>query len=127
VVKLLVLLAGLAILWSGCADSEPTVVYQYEVQGKGENVAVTYVAEDHELIDEEVSLPWTSEEFEGTRESTVRLEVDGPEGSTVKCILRYRRIGGDYGGNGSGERSQYANPPSEDLTVCALNQGRISQ
>jgi len=119
-------LAALALSGSACADSEPTIAYQYVVRGHGEKVAITFLTEDQGLIDGEVSLPWTGEEFEGTNQSRVRLEADGPPGSRVKCVVRYRPIGGRYGGDGSGELSQNASSPNEDQTVCALNQDQIS-
>lgn len=120
------LLVTLVMLGSGCAESEPTIAYQFVVRGQGENVSIAFGSEDQALINLEVSLPWTSEEFEGTNQSPVRLEADGPEGSRVRCVIRYRPIDGQYGGNGSGESSQYANQPDEDQTVCGLNQDQIS-
>lgn len=56
-IKPLVVLTALALLGPGCAETEPTLMYQYEVQGKGDDVSVTYLAEDNELVDERVQLP----------------------------------------------------------------------
>lgn len=92
--KACALLASLFLLGSGCTDPEPTLLYQYEVQGSGEEVSVSYFAQDQKLTEERVSLPWTSDEFEGTGESLARLKVDGPEGATVRCIVRRRSVDG---------------------------------
>lgn len=111
----------LSLTASGVACTEPDLVYQYEVQGKGEDVSVSYLTDDRGSVDERVSLPWTSDEFEGTAQTSVRLKADGPEGSVVKCLIRHRRIDGDYGANGSGESSQHADNPQEDQTICELH------
>jgi hypothetical protein len=115
---LLVCLGGLAL---ACGDSEPTVAYHYEVRGDGDNVVVRFVTEDG-LHHETVTLPWASEEFLGTEGLLARIEADGPLESRVKCVVRYRPIDGVYGGNRSGESSQFANRPEEDRTLCALDQ-----
>lgn len=117
-------LAVLVVLGSACAESEPTIAYQYVVRGQGDNVAVTYLS-DQGVIDEEVSLPWTSDEFEGTKESAVRLRAEGPEGSKLRCIIRHRPIDGRYGGNGSGESSQSATSGG-DQTQCSMREDHIS-
>jgi hypothetical protein len=92
----------------------------YVVRGSGENVRVTYLTQLEGLVYETVTLPWTSAEFEGPDEF-IRSEADGPAGTRVKCSVRYRRIEGTYGGNGSGTSSQWANRPDEDQTRCALD------
>lgn len=118
---LLLCLGGLALA-CGDTDTEPTIAFQYVVRGSGNNVEVTYLQEMQGLVRRTVTLPWTSEEFQGTKESFVRIEADGPPGSRVRCAVRFRPIDGVYGGNGSGESAQYANRPDEDQTVCALDQ-----
>lgn len=99
------------------------MVYQYEVQGDGEDVSISYLAGDRGPVEERVSLPWTSEEFEGTDQTPVRLKTEGPEGAVVKCLLRHRRVDGEYGANGSGESSH---TPDQDQTGCSLNLDRLS-
>ena len=86
---------------------------------------VTYLVPDEGLVYRTVRLPWTSEELRGTEGTPVRIEVNGPSGTRVRCVVRYRRIDGSYGGNGSGAMSQFANRPDEDQTICDLDQPSI--
>jgi hypothetical protein len=116
---LLLFLGGLAL---SCGNSEPTIAYQYVVRGSGDDVNVTFLAPEQNLLTRTVGLPWTSEEFQATRLSPSRIEADGPPESTVKCVIRYRRVDGEYGGNGSGESSQWADVPNEDQTRCSVDQ-----
>ena len=125
--KAFVLLVLLVVgLTAACdAFSEPkSFAYQYAVRGKGENVRVTYLTQPAGLVHETVTLPWRSQEFEGPNEF-IRLEADGPVGTRVKCLVRYRGIEGTYGGGGSGTSSQWANRPDEDQTRCALDNAGI--
>jgi hypothetical protein len=117
---LLVCVVGLTAACGALSESEPSFAYQYVVRGSGENVMVTYLTQLEGLVYETVTLPWTSAEFEGPDEF-IRIEADGPAGTRVKCSVRYRRIEGTYGGNGSGTSSQWANRPDEDQTRCALD------
>ena len=120
--KAFVLLALVVGLTDACdAFSEPktSFAYQYRVRGKGENVRVTYLTQPAGLVHETVTLPWTSGEFEGPNEF-IRIEADGPAGTRVKCVVRYRPIDGTYGGGGSGSSSSQ-NSPNEDPTRCALD------
>ena len=119
-VLLVLLVVGLTAACDAFSEPEPSFAYQYAVRGKGENVRVTYLTLPEGLVHETVTLPWRSREFEGPNEF-IRLEADGPEGTRVKCFVRYRRIEGTYGGGGSGTSSQWANRPDEDQTLCALD------
>lgn len=116
--------AGLALciatLGVSCgSEPQATIAYRYEVRGTGENVEVTYLDPDAGEVHRTVQLPWISQELRGTRETPTLLEADGPEGSRVRCIVRYRRIEGVYGGNGSGWTSG-SQDPDEDRTVCSV-------
>jgi hypothetical protein len=117
---LLVLVVGLTVACDAFSEPQPSFAYQYGVRGKGENVRVTYLTQPTGLVYETVKLRWTSGEFEGPDEF-IRIEAEGPAGTRVKCVVRYRPIEGTYGGGGSGSASQYANRPDEDQTRCALD------
>jgi hypothetical protein len=121
VIALAVCLGGLAL---ACEEAEPTLVYHYEVLGNGDKVKVTYLVNQQDLVHTTVRLPWASEEFRGTKETPVRVEADGPSGSRVRCVLRYRPVAGEYGGDGSGAMSQQATA-EDDQTVCDLDQSSI--
>jgi hypothetical protein len=118
VVRAAVLLVCLGVLATACGEPEPTIVYHFEVRGTGDNVMITYLSEEAGLVETSATLPWASEEYRGTEESVIRIEANGPAGSRVKCVVRYRPIHGAYGGGGSGALSQQG----EDQTVCALGQ-----
>jgi hypothetical protein len=119
--KTFVLLMRLAGLTLACEEPRPpTVVFQYVVRGSGDDVKVTYLTEEAGLVERTVNLSWTSEEFRGTKQSPVHIEADGPPGSTVECVVRYRPQDGTYGGNGSGF-SGAKNDPGEDQTACILS------
>ena len=122
VVALALCLGSVAL---ACEEPEPTLVYHYEVRGEGDNVKVTYLVDHEGLVYVTTPLPWASEELRGTKETPIHVEVNGPSGSRVKCVVRYRRVNGDYGGNGSGSMAQWANQPDEDHTVCGLDQSGI--
>lgn len=125
-VRIVALALLIAVVGVACDVSEPkTLAYQYAVRGTGEEVKVTYFVPGAGLVGSTVALPWASEELRGNEMTPIRIEVDGPSGSEVKCVVRYRRIDGSYGGNGSGALSQYASAASEDRTVCSLDQDRI--
>jgi hypothetical protein len=116
---LLLLALGLTAACDALFEPKPSFAYQYGVRGKGENVMVTYLTQPAGLVHETVTLPWSSGEFEGPNEF-IRIEADGPAGTRVKCIVRYRPIDGTYGGGGSGSASSQ-NSRAEDPTRCALN------
>ena len=119
---LLVLLVGLTPACDAFSQQEMSVAYQYVVGGSGANVKVTYLTQPAGLVHKTVTLPWRSAEFEGPANSDfIRIEADGPAGTTVKCLVRYRQIDGKYGGGGSGASSSYATSPNEDETRCALD------
>jgi hypothetical protein len=120
----LVLVVGLTPACDALSEAEPSFAYQYVVRGSGESVRVTYLTQPEGLVHETVTLPWMSAEFEGPDEF-IRIEADGPAGTRAKCVVRYRRIEGTYGGAGSGTSSQYANRPDEDQTRCALEHVQI--
>jgi hypothetical protein len=102
-------------------------VYQYAVRGHGENVRVFYLMHSAGEVRRTVTLPWTSAEFEAPANSEfIRLEADGPTGTRVKCFVQYRRVEGEFGGNGSGSLSQYTTSPDEDETRCAVDSPIIS-
>ena len=126
VVKVAVILVCLGVLAPACGEPEPTVVYHFEVRGTGDNVQIAFLTEEAGLVETSATLPWASEEFRGTEESVVRIEANGPAGSRVKCVVRYRRIHGAYGGSGSGASAQWANRPDEDQSVCALGQQSLT-
>jgi hypothetical protein len=119
VVKLAVLLVCLGMLAPACGEPEPTIVYHFEVRGTGDNVKITYLTVEAGLVETSETLPWASEEYRGTEESDIRIEANGPAGSRLKCVVRYRPIHGSYGGGGSGGASQQASA-DEDQTICAL-------
>lgn len=120
-VGLVICLGGLAV---ACDEPEPTLVYHYEVRGVGESVMVSYLVDHEGLVDQTVHLPWASEELRGTESTPVRIEVNGPPGSRVRCVISYRPVGGSYGGNGSGSMKQWASP-DEDQTVCQFDQSSL--
>jgi hypothetical protein len=123
---LLALVVGLTPACDSPSEPEPSIAYQYVVRGHGENVRVTYLTQAAGLFHKTVTLPWTNAEFEGPANAEfIRIEADGPAGTRVKCVVRYRRIEGTYGGGGSGASSQYATSPNEDETRCALDQASI--
>jgi hypothetical protein len=92
----------------------------FEVRGTGGNVKIAYLTVEAGPVQTSATLPWASEEYRGTGESDIRIEANGPAGSRVTCVVRYRPIHGSYGGGGSGSASQRANP-DEDQTACALD------
>jgi hypothetical protein len=114
---LLVLVVGLTASCDAFAEPE-SFAYQYAVRGNGEKVRVTYLTQPAGLVNETVTLPWRSGEFEGPDEF-IRIEADGPAGTRVKCVVRYRPIEGTYGGGGSGSASQQNS--RDDPTRCALD------
>ena len=109
-----------SFLLSACNSGHETLNYQYAVRGTGEGVQVRYFAGSGPLVEETVSLPWTSEEYKALEQTVVSLEADGPEGTNVECVIRRRSDSAEYGGNGSGESTQSASGPDEDATVCEL-------
>jgi len=115
---LLVLVVGLTAACDAFSEPKPSFAYQYAVRGEGENVRVTYLTRPAGLVHETVTLPWTSGEFQGPDEF-IRIEADGPAGTRVKCVVRYRPIEGTYGGGGSGSASQQNS--RDDPTRCALD------
>ena len=119
-VLVVVLVVGLTTACDAFSEPEASFAYQYAVRGSGENVRVTYLTQPAGLVNETVTLPWRSGEFEGPDEF-IRIEADGPAGTRVKCVVRYRPIEGTYGGGGSGSASSQQNSPDEDPTRCALN------
>jgi hypothetical protein len=122
-VKVAVLLVCLGALAPACGGPEPTIAYHFEVLGTGDNVKITYLSEEAGLVETSATLPWASEEYRGTEESVIRIEANGPAGSRVKCVVRYRPIHGAYGGGGSGALSDAgSHTVAGDQTVCALGQ-----
>jgi hypothetical protein len=113
---------GFAFVAVACDTSEspPTIAFQYEVRGSGDDVHVTFFVPEAGLVDRIVRVPWASDELRATRDTPMRLEADGPSGSRVRCIVRYRPIEGVYGGNGSGSTTAVQNGPGEDHTVCSV-------
>lgn len=124
--KLAALAVCLASLAAACGGSEsrPTIAYRYEVRGTGEGVQVSFLVPEASLVERTVRLPWASEELQGTDETPLRIEVDGPTESRVTCIVLYRRIDGSYRGDGSGSMKQSASS-DEDQTVCSLDESGI--
>jgi hypothetical protein len=116
---LLMLVVGLTAACDAFSEPKPSFAYEYGVRGKGENVRVTYLTQPAGLVHETVTLPWTSGEFEGPDEF-IRIEADGPAGTRVKCVVRYRPIEGIYRGGGSGSASQQSSL-DQDPTRCALD------
>jgi hypothetical protein len=106
---LLVLVVGATAPCDAFSEPEPLFAYQYAVRGTGENVRVTYLTRPAGVVHKTVTLPWTSGEFKGPDEF-IRIEADGPAGTRVKCVVRYRPIEGTYGGGGSGSASQPKQP-----------------
>ena len=115
---LLVLVVGLTASCDVFAEPDPSFAYQYAVRGKGEceghlphEARRPRPRNRHAPVDEwRVPGP---DEF-------IRIEADGPAGTRVKCVVRYRPIEGIYGGGGSGSPSQQ-NSRDEDPTRCALD------
>src|SRR6266540_5036068 len=101
VVKVAVLLVCLGMLAPACGEPDPTIVYRFEVRGTGDNVKITYLTVEAGLVETSATLPWAREEYRGTEDSETRIEADGPAGSRVKCVVRYRPIHGSYGGGAS--------------------------
>lgn len=101
------------------------MAFRYFVTGTGDNVSITYLTEDIGLVEVETSLPWRSEEVEGTKRSPIHLEVEGPADSRVVCFVETRPIDGTYDGDGSGRKSQYADSPGENQNRCEIKQDEI--
>ena len=121
--RALALLVILALTFPACSNGdEPTITYQYQVRGTGDDVQVRYFEGTGPLVEEVVSLPWSSDEYQGTSETTIRIDVDGPDGSHVECVVRHHVEGSRYGGDGSGEKTQMPTSSDEDLTVCSIDQ-----
>ena len=118
---LAVCLGSLAAACGG-SESRPTIAYRYEVRGSGEGVQVSFLVPEAGLVERTVRLPWASEELQGTDETPIRIEVDGPTESRVTCVVLYRRLDGSYRGNGSGSMKQSA---SSDEDQTALQSRRI--
>ena len=122
-VKVAVLLVCLGVLAPACGEPEPTIAYHFEVRGTGDNVKITYLSEEAGLVETSATLPWASQEYRGTEKSVIRIEANGPAGSRVKCVVRYRPIHGTYGGGGSGALSDAgSHTVDENQTVCGLGQ-----
>ena len=127
------LLIGASLLLPACpaADPEPKIFFQYMVRGAGDDVRVNYYAGSGQLVEETmveevVSLPWTSDEYEGDSATQVRIEADGPEGAVVECVVRYREESKEYGGNGAGQMAQTPSSPSDDQTACSIDQPLVT-
>ena len=84
---------------------EPEVVFVYEVGGRGGTVDVSYRGEDG-LVEEEVTVPWTSDEMYTTPARDLHLEATGAPGDNLVCGVRWRLPEARYGGNGSGASTQ---------------------
>lgn len=119
--KAIAIVACLAGLLASCTDQEPTIAFTYAVKGTGEDVRVSYVTDGADVVHRSVTLPWISEESEGSEGTLTRIEADGPAGTEVRCVVRYRPIDRRYGGNGSGGGSQGATGPNEDHSRCELD------
>ena len=121
------MIGGVSLLVMACpaADSEPTIFFQYMLQGTGDGVRVSYLPGSGDLegtmVEEVVSLPWTSDEYHGNSATLVRIDADGPDGAVVECVVRYRGESEEYGGDGAGQMAQSASSPSEDQTVCEID------
>jgi hypothetical protein len=101
-------LVCLGLLALACGQSvEPSIAYRYEVRGRGSDVKIAYLTEEAGLVERTVTLPWTSQEFLAIRENTASVEAHGPPGSNLRCVVRYRLIPGEYGGNGPGNAVDY--------------------
>jgi hypothetical protein len=79
---------------------------------------ITYLTEEAGLVERTVTLPWTSQEFLAARE-TSHVEAHGPPGSNLRCVVRYRRINGAYGGDGSGSAVGYEERSDDGQTRCS--------
>jgi hypothetical protein len=103
------LVVCLGLLALACGQSvKPSIAYRYEVHGRGSDVRITYLTDEANLVERTVTLPWTSQEFLAGRETpAAQVEAHGPPGSKLRCVVRYRRINGAYGGNGSGSTVDY--------------------
>lgn len=108
---------ALVVLAGACGGSEPEVVFVYEVGGRGETIDVRYLGDDG-LVEEEVTVPWTSDEMYTTPSRELHLEATGSPGDSLVCGLRWRLPEGRYGQDGSGARSQTNDP--EDAHRCEL-------
>jgi hypothetical protein len=114
------LLVCLGLLALACGESvEPSIAYRYEVHGRGRDVRITYLTEEAGLVEKTVTLPWTSQEFLAAREASAQVEAQGPPGSNLRCVVRYRRINGAYGGDGSGSSVGYEEQSDDGQTQCA--------
>jgi hypothetical protein len=58
-----------------------------------------------------VDTPWTSREYEVSKKTPVSLSADGPEGSALRCVLKWRSKGGR--GNPSGTHADQGSPANE--------------
>lgn len=110
----LVLLA----LGASCTEREPELVFVYEIQGRGGTVDVTYRGDDG-LVEEAVTVPWTSEEMLTTPTRDLRVEATGSPGDDLLCVFRWRLPEGRYDQDGSGARSQKNDP--EEAHRCRLD------
>jgi hypothetical protein len=114
------LLVCLGLLAAACGKSvEPSIAYRYEVHGRGADVRITYLTEEAGLVERTVALPWTSQEFLAGPETSAHLEAHGPSGSNLRCVVRYRRINGAYGGNGSGSDVGYEEQSDDGQPQCS--------
>jgi hypothetical protein len=117
-IRVLSLLIALLAL-PACSDNESFAYrFQYMIVGRGEGVTVEYLRQPGSVLAEQkVDLPWTSEEFQEERDTTVLIRAQGATGTRLRrCAVRYRPADGRYGGNGSGTKAQ----TSDDPTTCGL-------
>jgi hypothetical protein len=115
------LLGCLGLLALACGESvEPSIAYRYEVHGRGSDVRITYRTEEAGLVEKTVTLPWASQEFLASRETSLQVEAHGPPGSNLRCVVRLRRINGTYGGDGSGRSVGYEEQSDDGQTRCSV-------
>ncbi|HEV2757046.1 MAG TPA: hypothetical protein VG318_14860 [Actinomycetota bacterium] len=112
------LLAAPALVLLLACSREPELVFVYEVGGRAGTVDVSYLG-DKGLVEEEVTVPWTSEEMYTTPSRDLHIEVTGSPGDSLVCGLRWRLPEGRYGQDGSGALGQENDP--EDAHRCELD------
>ena len=98
---------ALTALLAAC-DKEAELVFVYEVGGRGETIDVTYQGDDG-VVEEEVTVPWTSEEMYTTPSRDLHLEATGSPGDSLVCGLRWRTPMEPYGDNDADSSTQGTN------------------
>lgn len=96
-----VLVALVLVALAAACEREAEVVFVYEVGGRGESVDVSYLGDDG-FVEEQVTLPWTSDEMYTTPSRELHLEAAGAPGDNLVCGIRWRLPEARYGADGSG-------------------------